>query len=246
MSTWHHGSMEAGVTCAHCGGQTPLPEDLRVPTFTCRYCKQPLETVRYAGESVQVDHQMAFADEAMDGVFNFFSNPGVMPIANVMPDVVRPCRRCGQPVTMSLMFQDAAANCSHCGLSSTISDYLTEEQQSALRDEAYEKDAEALQAVRAHGVGCRTCGANNPAPPAATGQSICHHCGAVLLLSDYLPEHLVARVRRDERAMKGLKYAPRACLAALMALAFIALIIAVVIGALVFAVERIVSGQGYT
>jgi len=118
-------------------------------------------------------------------MFNFFAQPRVIPVANVLPDVTRPCIRCGQPVTMSLMFPDATTNCSRCGSSSTIPDSLTHEQHGALIDEAYRKDAEALHPVRAHGVDCHACGANNPAPPAATGQSICHHCGAVLLLYRY-------------------------------------------------------------
>ena len=42
--------MGKGVTCPSCGGSTPLPDDLRVATFDCTFCRTTLRTADFAGE----------------------------------------------------------------------------------------------------------------------------------------------------------------------------------------------------
>lgn len=40
---------EHGVTCSRCGASTPLPDDLRTPTFSCAFCHGELQAAAYAG-----------------------------------------------------------------------------------------------------------------------------------------------------------------------------------------------------
>jgi len=43
--------MGRGVDCSRCGASTPLPDDLRQPTFRCGACGAELSTAAFAGAS---------------------------------------------------------------------------------------------------------------------------------------------------------------------------------------------------
>ena len=147
--------MGAGVTCEHCGGSTPLPDDLRVPHFACRYCEARLTTARYAGKVASADAHIGWITNQLDGQGN------------------------------SAPFE--AADIGH-GKMSAEERWAHEMKRSA-------ELTAAISEVRARGLDCHECGANNTCPPLHQAQRPCASCGTVLLLTSYLPEDAVTRAR---------------------------------------------------
>jgi hypothetical protein len=102
-----------GVACSRCGASAPLPDDLRVPTFTCAFCQQTLSTAAYAGKDVVSAEQMRA----------HFAGLMANPLATPAPSVQftntrtepRPCVHCGVALQVPLDMRTKVVACSACG-----------------------------------------------------------------------------------------------------------------------------------
>jgi hypothetical protein len=83
--------MGRGVACSKCGATTPLPDDLRTPTFSCAYCGDSLATAAYAGRS-------AVSADEMRGYLLEVVTHGRAPLPGEAPRKRPPSRRGRQGV----------------------------------------------------------------------------------------------------------------------------------------------------
>jgi len=190
------------ITCHRCGASTPLPDDLRVARFACRYCGTQLETERYAGpEAVAVDRLGAH----MDAVYAGESPGGPFPIVDLGVEDFRDmaCKRCGQPVRVPLSVDRYELRCESCGTSQYIHDYVSSEERWEIEEARNAEGRARLQALRTHGVECPSCGGRNElADDVGVVDFPCTFCGSAILLTDHLPAAFIARIRRHQRAVE--------------------------------------------
>lgn len=191
--------MDRGVTCTACGASTLLPEDLRVPTFSCSYCKATLQTAAYAGAgAVSADALMAhmrqqIASPPRDVREAIASAPKFQGGSTE----TRPgtCVGCRAPVQVPLDLSVRQLRCGACGLDQPVSQHISDAERFQLDMQRQVSGNQALKAIERDGVPCTKCGGKNAVPTDGSVQVPCQFCGATILLSDHVDASAVARSR---------------------------------------------------
>ena len=190
--------MSRGIRCPQCGASTPLPDDLRVPTFACAFCQKALVTADFAGVSaVSADAllghmESAFADPAtaMDRIHEAPRFVGGSTQSRAMA-----CLRCSAPVEVPLDLEVRELRCAGCGQTQAIHAYIPDDERFRLDMERQVAGNDALKRIQAEGVPCGRCGGQNRVPDDGSVQFVCAFCGAAILLSDHVDATAVARQR---------------------------------------------------
>ncbi|HRG95833.1 MAG TPA: hypothetical protein PLR99_06285 [Polyangiaceae bacterium] len=190
---------DKGVTCQRCGGSTPLPEDLRVPTFACRACGVELSTAAYAGNTqVSADAFLGhlgglLGTDPSTAARRAHEGPRFQGGSKATREA--PCRHCGATLTLSMDLEVRTTTCAGCGRAQSIDDYIPNEERFALDMARQVAGNEALKALLAAGVPCGKCGGQNPVPDDGRVQVVCQFCGTTILLSDHVDASAIARRR---------------------------------------------------
>src|ERR1700722_14425344 len=105
--------MGHGVACSKCGASTPLPDDLRLPTFQCAFCGEQLATAAYAGRSALSADEMR---EHLLKVVSGGSASGPVTHFEQHSTATRPgtCVHCGRPIKVPLDLQARTVDCPSC------------------------------------------------------------------------------------------------------------------------------------
>ncbi|MCB9604399.1 MAG: hypothetical protein H6721_20100 [Sandaracinus sp.] len=200
--------MGKGVTCPSCGGSTPLPDDLRVATFDCTFCRTTLRTADFAGEGVVSAEGIA---RHLEGILDMSAQQAVEGAQALDPLEDRnhamhdaACQLCGAPVKVPLALEEKVFTCGGCGKEQAIVRYVSDEDRAHLDMDRQVEENEALDRLIASGVSCGRCGGHNAVPDDGTPQVICVHCNNVILLGEHVAPGALAR-RRLRRAVFGLR-----------------------------------------
>lgn len=197
-----------GVACTSCGASTPLPDDLRTPTFQCAFCKATLSTAHYAGvsavsaDALHAHMRQHIAQPPADVIAAIRSAPkfeGQSTETRAMP-----CKRCGGSVGVPLDLTVRQLTCGGCGATQWVNEYISDGERFAMDMQRQVAGNDALEALKANGVPCTKCGGINPFPPDGQIQTVCKFCGAVVLLSEHVDATAVARARLKENVF-GLR-----------------------------------------
>jgi len=189
---------ERGVTCHQCGASTPLPDDLRVPTFQCAFCKTVLQTASYAGHSaVSADALLGHLQAAVASPATAMDAARSAPRFEGGDTSSRPaaCLRCGAEVQVPLALHVHQLTCGACHAVQPVTDYLSDKVRLELDMARQVAGNEALKRLQAEGVPCTKCGGRNPVPEDGSIQLVCKFCSATILLSDHVDASAVARQR---------------------------------------------------
>lgn len=189
---------ERGVRCHACGATTPLPDDLRIPTFGCAFCKATLDTASYAGRAA------VSADALVGHMQVAIASP--MPLSEKIANAPRfeggsratrgePCKRCGQALAVPLDVEIHQVTCAACGVTQNIREYISDQERFELDMQRQVAGNEALKRLQAEGAPCTQCGGKNPVPTDGSVQFVCTFCGATVLLSEHVDATAVARQR---------------------------------------------------
>jgi len=187
-----------GVSCPACGASTPLPADLRTPTFVCLFCKASLETARFAGAA-------AVSADALAGYIRGAAS-GERPVEQVVREAPRfegestatrasHCTRCKAPVLVPMALTVRSLTCAACGAAQPVSAHVSDQERLAADMARQMEGNAALKRARQEGLSCKGCGGHNPVPPEASLQFPCRFCGVVVLLTDHVDASAVARHR---------------------------------------------------
>jgi hypothetical protein len=182
-----------GVTCSRCGASTPLPDDVRVPTFACAFCHETLSTAAYAGSDVVSAEQMRAHFAGLMDNRGAPQAPQVQ-FTNTRTEP-RPCVHCGVVLQVPLDMRAKTVACAACGRTEPVTRYFSDGQRMMLDAQRQISGNQALARLRAQGVPCGQCGARNPVTEEAAVQVICQYCRAPILLSDHVDTSAVARSR---------------------------------------------------
>jgi hypothetical protein len=187
-----------GVTCPRCGGSTPLPHDLRVPTFECAFCHATLQTAAYAGQAaVSADALLGHIGAVVSAPAHAAAHAQAAPRFQGGSSEHRPaqCRACGGAVAVPLDLQVRTFGCPTCGRTHQVDDYVSNDERFRLDMARQVAGNEALRRLQAEGVPCGRCGGRNAVPSDGSVQVPCSFCGAPILLSDHVDASAVARQR---------------------------------------------------
>ncbi len=188
-------SKTSGVKCSQCGASTPLPRDLRIPTFECQYCHAQLVTANYAGEgAVRVDEMGAYLGAALDaGTTDGLVAPKLVHgTAGFRP---LPCFACKAEVQVPLAITINTVACPSCGREAGVSRYISDAERLEIDMARQIAGNEELKRLQVEGLRCRRCNAHNTVAEPIEVQQLCTSCGGVILLSDHVPPDAVDRAR---------------------------------------------------
>lgn len=191
--------MSRGIRCPSCGASTPLPEDLRVPTFACAFCHTTLTTAHFAGESAV----------SADALLGHMAQAIAVPPADLGASIrsaprfrdgntatrADACKDCGAAVEVPLALEVHTFSCGSCGKEQRIERYVSDRERLELDMKRQVEGNAALARVRAEGLHCGSCGAHNAVPADASVQFPCAFCGTVILLGEHADAAAVARRR---------------------------------------------------
>lgn len=190
---------ERGIHCTSCGASTPLPDDLRVPTFACRFCHAVLETRRFAGS----------AASSADALLGHMQAAIAQPPADVLASIdaaprfqggggntrAERCKECGADVAVPLDVEVHTFSCGGCGREQRVDRYVSDRERFELDMQRQVAGNEALKRLEAEGVPCGRCGGHNQVPADGSVQFVCRYCGSAILLSEHVDATAVARQR---------------------------------------------------
>jgi DNA-directed RNA polymerase subunit RPC12/RpoP len=189
-------AMGHGVACGRCGASTPLPDDLRVPSFRCAYCGAELATSAYVGKDI------ASAEQVREHFRAIVADPRhvaqtPMPRFESTNAATRAstCRHCGAPVAVPLDLRAKTFECPACKKTDYVTAHVSDKERFALDMQRQMAGNQALAQLRAAGVPCQACGARNAIVDPAAVQVVCTSCGAAILVSDHVASDAVARSR---------------------------------------------------
>ncbi|MBX3227028.1 MAG: hypothetical protein KIT84_41275 [Labilithrix sp.] len=186
--------MGRGVTCRQCGASTPLPDDLRVPSFACQYCRAQLVTAAYAGAAaVSADALLGHVGAAMRGE-RTDAAPRFEGSRSAATRAAE-CRHCRAPVAVPLDVTVHTFRCAPCGREQRVNEYVSDGERLAIDLGRQVAGNDALARLRAEGVECSRCGGKNAVPDDGSVQIVCQFCKAAVLLSDHVDASAVARAR---------------------------------------------------
>lgn len=188
-------SKTSGVTCSHCGASTPLPSDLRIPTFSCAYCHGELETAKFAGEgAVRVAEMGAFMDAALSaGTTDGLVAPKLL--HGTAGFRTMPCSTCQAPLEVPLDITVNKVTCGGCNRTFPVASYIGDAERLTIDMARQVAGNEELKRLVAEGLRCRKCNAHNAVTEPIEVQQTCTSCGGVILLSDFVPSDAVDRAR---------------------------------------------------
>jgi len=190
---------ERGVTCPACGASTPLPNDLRVPTFSCAFCGASLETSKLAGgAAVSADALLGHLATALANPANASANANTnAPRFEGGNQATREakCHHCGGPLVVPLAVEVSRVTCGGCGRTEAISEYVSDRERLDLDMARQIAGNQALKALQAEGLECTKCGGMNPVPANGSVQVACRFCGTTMRLADHVDASAVARQR---------------------------------------------------
>lgn len=228
------------MTCSQCGASTPLPADLRIPTFHCAYCNAALSTTAYAGVgAVRVDEMGAF--------FNAVVESGSAE-GHVAPKLVHgtagmrrmPCFACTAEIEIPLDVTISRVTCTSCGRDAAVNRYISDVERLQI-DMARQVSGNAeLKRLIAEGVQCKRCNAQNTFGDPVPVQLECTSCRGVILISDYVASDAVdrSRLRANAYAMRDNLIAKRTASGNRNAIVIVAIIVVVIAIALGIALTR--------
>lgn len=194
--------MGRGVECEKCGASTPLPDDLRIATFLCAFCRAELQTVRYVGETAQkADEMRAFFQQVVHDPKNLGVAPR-LPTANRDATRASRCRGCGGAVDVSLDLRVHQVTCPACGRVDPVSAHVSDAERMQLDMAKQIAGNQALRELRASGVPCDKCGGRNEVPDDGAVQIVCRHCAQPILLGDHVDPDALARARLRHAALE--------------------------------------------
>ncbi|MBX7192393.1 MAG: hypothetical protein K1X94_10055 [Sandaracinaceae bacterium] len=207
-------SQAPGVTCPRCGASTPLPADLTVPTFSCAFCREVLDTATYAGKQVMSGQALAehlhrvatdgaYAQQAMAAMREGSTQGPRFEDENRATRAAQ-CTACGAAVAVPLDLRVHQFTCQACGRTHAVSQYVSDRERFELDMARQVADNERLKQVRAEGVACSKCGGKNEVSTQGSVQMQCRFCGATILLSDHVDAGAVAR-ERLKLAVHGMR-----------------------------------------
>ncbi len=194
--------MSRGVECQKCGASTPLPDDLRVPTFHCSFCHAELQTVSYVGETAQkADEMRAFFQQVVHDPGNLGVAPR-LPTANRDATRASKCRKCGGAIEVSLDMRVHQVTCPSCGQLDAVNAHVSDAERMQLDMAKQIAGNQALRDLRAKGLACGKCGGQNAVPDDGSVQVVCRHCGQPILLADHVDADALARSRLRHAALE--------------------------------------------
>lgn len=197
----------AGVVCAHCGASTPLPEDLRVPTFTCRFCGTELSTEKHAGTgAVRVDEMHAFFQTIVEEPSALASTKAPVLVHGDGGTREAPCVHCGARVVVPLTITMPTVRCDACGRIEPVHRYVSDAERLQLDMARQVAGNQAVARLVSTGVQCPRCGAHNAVSEPISVQIACSSCRHAILLSDFVPADAIDRARLKQSVL-GLKEA---------------------------------------
>lgn len=192
----------AGIDCPQCGASTPLPDDLRVPTFACRYCNTELSTEQYAGPgAVRVEEMRAYLEAIVE-------TPSTVSTATA-PKLVHgeggardaACAHCGAPITVPLTITVPTVRCDACGKTEPVNRYVSDAERLQLDMARQIAGNQAVAELLHTGVTCPRCGAHNALSAPVPVQMACASCRHAILLSDFVPADAIDRARLKESVL---------------------------------------------
>jgi hypothetical protein len=194
--------MGRGVECKACGASTPLPDDLRVPTFQCAFCNAQLQTVAYVGETAQAaDEMRAFFQRAVQTPNDLGVAPK-LPTANRGASRPSRCRKCGGAIDVSLDMRVHQVTCGACGHADAVNAHISDGERLQLDMARQISGNDALKRLRVEGVACGRCGGKNPVLDDGAVQIICSQCAQPILLADHVDPDALARSRLKHAALE--------------------------------------------
>ncbi len=228
------------MVCSQCGASTPLPADLRAPTFHCAYCNAELSTAAYAGVgAVRVDEMGAF--------FNAVVETGTAE-GHVAPKLVHgtagmrrmPCFACKTEIDIPLDVTISKVTCTSCGRDAAVSRYISDAERLQIDMARQVAGNTELERLLAEGVNCRRCNAHNTVREPVPVQLECASCRGVILLSDYIASDAVdrARLKASAYAMRDNLIAKHKASGNRNAIVIVAIIVVVIAIALGVALTR--------
>jgi hypothetical protein len=105
------------------------------------------------------------------------------------------CRHCQGPVSVPLDLRTKTFVCPTCHRTESVASYVPDKERFVLDMQRQMAGNQALKDLRAAGVPCHRCGANNSVADPTAVQVLCTYCGAAILLSDHVASDAVARAR---------------------------------------------------
>jgi len=187
--------MGQGVRCTHCGASTPLPDDLLIETFTCRFCATTLSTAAFAGEgAVRVDEMKAYLSAAIESPPTSYENAPKL-VHGTAGFRRMPCVHCAAPIDVPLQITVPRVRCDACGREEFVKRYISDVERLQIDMARQVQGNQALKALIASGVSCGRCGANNPLSEPVEIQMSCRSCGHVILMKDHVPADAIDRAR---------------------------------------------------
>lgn len=190
--------MGQGVTCQSCGASTPLPDDLRVPTFACAYCRATLQTAAYAGQAaVSADALMGHINQVVQNKTPVREAVENAPRFQGGSTESRPakCLNCAAPVMVPLDLQVRQLTCTRCNQVQAINRYISDTERFNLDMQRQLAGNAELKRIQAEGVACGRCGGKNSVPDDGSVQITCTFCKNAILLSDHVDATALARSR---------------------------------------------------
>ena len=189
-----------GIACPRCGASTPLPDDLRSPTFACGFCHGELRTADFAGPAA------VSADALLEHVRSAMANPGASNLRDVARSAPRfqdhsagsrpaVCLRCHGPVEIPLDLHQRKFVCPGCAGEQFINEYISDTERLGVDMARQVAGNEAFQRLLAEGVACGRCGGRNAVPDDGSVQLACSFCGAAVLLAEHVDPGAIARRR---------------------------------------------------
>lgn len=195
--------MPTGVTCPQCGASTPLPGDLRVPTFTCAFCHTELRTRDFSGEGLRsADALLGHLEAAMAGATP--STPAPSFASAPAGTRASRCTRCSAAVDVPMDLRVHRLVCPACGLDQPVATHISDADRLAADMGQQQAANEAYARARAEGVACGRCGGKNEVPDDGSMQVVCRFCQAAILVGEHVDEDAVAR-RRLYKGVMALK-----------------------------------------
>jgi hypothetical protein len=187
--------MVRGVSCTRCGASTPLPADLRVPSFRCSACSTELVTAAYVGKDIASAEQFTAYLRGLPGhPHGPQAAPPRFESTNTQVRAAN-CRHCAGAVAIPLALREKTFVCPTCQRTEPIAAYVSDKERFAFDMQRQMAGNQALKDLRTAGVPCHRCGANNPVLDPAAVHVVCTYCGAAILLSDHVASDAVARAR---------------------------------------------------
>ena len=107
--------MSQGVTCSRCGGSTPLPADLRVPSFRCSACGGELATAHYLNQDIaSAEHFSRSICTKSARIVSPRDRPRASSRRTLRDTRAANCRHCNGAIQVPLALREKTVTCPTC------------------------------------------------------------------------------------------------------------------------------------